>query len=459
MRSATPLAMPDSGAAQATNGLASGAQPADLRLSPRIGAPESGIPEPEIGRTETAGETHVPVLRHLPQDVAGCRVPVSGATSAQFRGVPESGIPLDAIYEPSRGRSNRIRRATRVQDGHSLGEQALYDALWQAARPYSPDGRAITIGYRGMSGLSRLTVNNCKANIRALIQKLAVSELSPFSHARGTTYLVYNFTAILQRRKAVGFTHCIRSRGVVFVDPDIGAPLTTSTHSKSGTPDSGTPKTSAVPESDKTGAPGPDRSGIPHADAPKHRNRPSHLTQQGTTTSFPAVPTQLTKGLQALIPVIDEEALITLWTECRARVADCTAEEVLHFAETKACMFATGKIQNPVGFLLTVVPKCFEGEAFVNFREEARRREENRQKAERERDQTRRAEEELARREAEAYERAEEKLRALPKDAYETLYQRTKDLIDRSSAARLWSPQVLEDTIRARMLRELQRQE
>ena len=123
-------------------------------------------------------------------------------------------------------------------------------------------------------------------------------------------------------------------------------------------------------------------------------------------------------------------------------------------------MFRSGKIQNPVGFLLAVVPKCFEGEAFQNFREEARKEEENRQKAERERARARKAEDELARGEAEAYERAEEKLRTLPKDAYERLYQKAKrELFQLSRSARLWSHQVLEDSIRTRILSELQRQE
>ena len=126
----------------------------------------------------------------------------------------------------------------------------------------------------------------------------------------------------------------------------------------------------------------------------------------------------------------------------------------------KVGMSRTGKIQNPVGFLLAVVPKCFEGQPFLNFREEARKEEENQQKAERERETARKVEDELARSEAEAYERAEEKLRTLPKDAYETLYQKAKkELFQLSRSARFWSHQALEEGIRARILSEFQRQE
>ena len=222
----------------------------------------------------------------------------AGELSPQV-GVPESGVPIYTTYRVLQQRTQRIRRATRVQDGHSLGEQALYDSLWQAGHPYSSDARAITIGYRHMSELARLTVNNCKANIRALIQKLAVAELSPFSHAHGTTYLIYNFSAILQRRRNAGFTHCIRSRGVVFVDPNTGRPLTTSTHIKSGIPDSRESMVVGIPESDKTGAPEVDRSGIPNAGPHIDRNRSSQHTDQETTSTFAWLPKQSYKSSQA----------------------------------------------------------------------------------------------------------------------------------------------------------------
>ncbi|MGA2986954.1 MAG: hypothetical protein ABSG32_24410 [Terriglobia bacterium] len=311
-----------------------------------------------------------------------------------------------------------------------------------------------------MSELARLTVNNCKANIRALIQKLAVTELSPFSHAHGTTYLIFNFTAILQRRRNAGFTHCIRSRGVVFVDPSTGSPLTVSTHGKSGTPDSGVSEDLGVPESDQKGAPGPNGSGVPNTGPHIYRNKASHQIDQQTASTFSEPPADLTTGLRRFTPLFDHQAVTNLWTECRARAGDCTVEEILHFTQTKVGMFRAGKIQNPVGFLLAVVPKCFEGEAFLNFREEARKEEEDQEKAERERGRVRKTEDELARGEAEEYERAQEKLRKLPKDAYDTLYQKAKrELFQLSRSARSWSQQVLEDTIRARILSELQRQE
>src|SRR5438445_2386450 len=140
-------------------------------------------------------------------------------------GTPETGVPESGTRAIQTARPRQIRRAVLAQDGHSLGEQALYEALWQAARRQSHQARLISIGYRGMAELARLTVNNCKANIKALANKLAVEEISSYTHAHARSYLIYSFSAILERRKAAGLTHYVKTRGVQFVDPESGKAL------------------------------------------------------------------------------------------------------------------------------------------------------------------------------------------------------------------------------------------
>ncbi|MGH9376843.1 MAG: hypothetical protein ACRD1J_11885 [Terriglobia bacterium] len=354
-------------------------------------------------------------------------------------------------------RTHRVRRAARVQDGHSLGEQALYDALWQAAQPYSADARIIMIGYRRMSELARLTVNNCKANIKALIQKLAVEEAVPFSHSQGTTYVVYNFGAILQRRKSAGLTYYIRSRGVVFVDPDTGSPLTFSTHTTSGTPDKGAQRIPLIPESDNTGIPIAGRSGAPEAASHKERNIRSQQTR-ATSSSF-SMPDELIQAFHQVLPAMDNDAVTTLWNECRTRAHDCTVEEIVYFTNSKATVLNNGKIQNPVGFLLAAVPKCFEGQTFQIFRrEQERRKEEQERREEDERERWRQLEDET-RREAESYRKAEETLLVLSEEARRTLYDRVKEELKAKFPQVNWpNRQALEDRIRIGMIRELQKQ-
>ena len=344
---------------------------------PPSGTPLSGTPlstDPfTAAPEEVPPESGPPLPSAQPSTQPSLIAPAE--SGARERGAPLSGVAILPLpdpapvlaYPPVASRPlARIRRATLAQDGHSFGEQALYDALWQHAHPRDTDSRIVTIGYRRMAELARLTVNNCKANIQALIQKLAVEEAASFTHSQGRTYLVYSYSAIIQRRRQAGLTHYIKSRGVVFVDPDTGEPLTIRIRDRSGIPFSGGPPTATIPEGDRKGTPEPAVSGAPPSAASPYSQISRNSFRNTTTSALP----ELIQGLRQIVDFVDDEAAAVLWHQCRRRAGDCTPDEILHFARGKAAMFRSGKIQNPVGFLLAVVPKCFEGASFLEFRRE-----------------------------------------------------------------------------------------
>jgi len=162
-------------------------------------------------------------------------------------------------------------------------------------------------------------------------------------------------------------------------------------------------------------------------------------------------------GLRQFIPLVDEQAVWMLWTECRARVSDCTVEEILAFVQAKAPIALNGKIQNPVGFLLTAVPRCFDGAAFTAFREDERRRradEENRKARERERLKKL---QEQGREEAEAYQRGKTGIESLSQDEYQALYEKSRAaLLARYPNALRSAPKTIENLIEQEMIRGLQ---
>ena len=92
----------------------------------------------------------------------------------------------------------------------------------------------------------------------------------------------------------------------------------------------------------------------------------------------------------------DDDAVNALVESCRRERADATAEEIAHFIREKGKLI-TRKIANPVGFLLTAVPKCFASDSFREYREQRMR--ERRQQVPRE---ARDAQAERLRKEAEA---------------------------------------------------------
>ena len=262
-----------------------------------------------------------------------------------------------------------------------MAEQAVYDAMYRAGKPYQGDSRILTIGLRTLAELSRMAYSNCKANVRSLAAKLAIEERPGFSYTDGRTYVVYSFREILRRRKAGGLTHVIRNRGVAFVDPATGKPLREELSSQSSAPDLGASQT-AEPDShavasaasalasDRSTAPADHESSAPAA--PAHIRNRQLIRKEGEESSSFLAP--IVTALRRYIPDVDDDAAVDLWHRCQANAPDAHVTEVVHFVELKA-----GKpgIRMPLGFLLTAVPKCFAGDSYRQFRQERHKAREN----------------------------------------------------------------------------------
>jgi hypothetical protein len=178
---------------------------------------DASTPVPVLDQVETsAPDTPAPKSPALvPRYGESIELQVSAPDSAPL----ETGAP-DSRYR----RRPRIREAVTVEDGHSLAEEAVYEAMCREGKPYRGDSRILTIGLRTLAELSRMAYSNCKANVRSLVAKLALDELPGFSYTDGRTYIIYSRDEILRRRQAAGLTHVLRTRGVAFVDKQTGAP-------------------------------------------------------------------------------------------------------------------------------------------------------------------------------------------------------------------------------------------
>jgi hypothetical protein len=128
--------------------------------------------------------------------------------------------------------------------------------------------------------------------------------------------------------------------------------------------------------------------------------------------------------------------------------------EVIYFTKAKAAVLASGKIQNPIGFLLTAVPKCFEGQSFLAFRRALREQADAEAKLRRQREEAQRQAEEDTQREIEAYTRAEETLNSMSQNDRDLLRQKvTREYLKRYPSARHMLD--FESWIRRMMIREI----
>ena len=182
----------------------------------------SGIPNPPVvDSVPRANINPVPANDPIPGVISSPEI-IASPDVEQNR--PNTAPEVASFPVVILGQRLRIRRCAATHDGHSLGEEVLYQALWKAAHPESAEARTIVIGWRGMSQLCRMTPKNCKINTQRLIRKLALEVLSPYNtpESIGTTYRIYSDDAILRRRRDAGLEWVVRSRGVEFVDPANG---------------------------------------------------------------------------------------------------------------------------------------------------------------------------------------------------------------------------------------------
>jgi len=192
--------------------------------------PGSGIDpnlkHPRLKIASAPGPVSIPGVNLVPGDIAtpGQKAGPIAINDLGFVRPDPGVVSIPAVPV---GQRLRIRRCAATHDGHSLGEEVLYQALWKAAHPESADTRTIVIGWRGMSQLCRMTPKNCKINTQRLIRKLALEVLSPYNtpESIGTTYRVYSDQAIFERRREAGLEWVVRSRGVEFVDPATGVSI------------------------------------------------------------------------------------------------------------------------------------------------------------------------------------------------------------------------------------------
>lgn len=349
------------------------AEPEALSQSGAPVLPAPVLPAPDIGASvsaarvgaapaPTAPVSSAPSQRHTPAQPRIIGSPnqaanqLAGVSAAPEITAPESSAPEFDAPDFTRRRI-RIREALTVQDGHSLAEQAVYDAMYRAGKPYQGDSRTLTIGLRTLAELSRMAYSNCKANVRSLVAKLAIDEQEGFSYTEGRTYVIYSFREILRRRRAAGLTHVVRTRGVVFVDPRTGGRLQES----SALDSSASYPVQGAPDASRAGAPATPQSSALPAHAQLRNRHFIRNPEEDSSSSLSAI----VAALHRHVPDVDDDAASDLWRRCRDNAPDARVEEVVHFIHLKA-----GKpgIRIPLGFLLTAVPKCFKGDSYRQFR-------------------------------------------------------------------------------------------
>ncbi len=244
--------------------------------------------------------------------------------------------------------NRKIRRCVLAQDAHSQGEDALFSAMWNVAKPEAADpsgSRTLRIGYAELSQKSRMHRSNIRINIAGLRAKLAIEVLDEHNSrdVMPRLYRLYSYKEILERRRAAGLEYVIRKKSVVFV---------TETGELVALP--GLPKP-GIRKAQKQST----ESKAQFDDSPTHQARAEQLDLDVR---------QISEALSQHWPV-DEAAAQQLLRQCRSMRRDAEIGEIVFFINEKLQIALTNKqIKNPTGLILATVPQCFEGATFEEFR-------------------------------------------------------------------------------------------
>ena len=290
-----------------------------------------------------------------------------------------------------------------AQDGHSLGETALYQVLWARAKQETADTRVITAGWRTMKRLCGMSDKSCKRNTTGLIEKFALEVVSAedISTRTGRTYRIHSYVSILARRKAAGLEWVSRDRRRRFVQKD-GSPLMT--HENAKTPES---NSTTVEESPSTNPTTVDELAGSNPTTVVYKTTgtmvyktPGTVVAKTTVLGsslgsieeeVPSTTTEVDLVVQALAEqagVADAGAANRLISECRSLCSNATITEIIEIVQEKAFAARCRRdVRNLIGFLLSTVPPVFDGQGIVSHRrmiaakaEAAKRKAEQQQK-------------------------------------------------------------------------------
>lgn len=307
-------------------------------------------------------------------------------------------------FERTTGGANRIpiRRMVLAQDGHSLGEQALYAVMWAEGLPETEDpngSRVLRMGYQELGFKARMGKKAIRLNLHSLVEKLSIERIETFVAWSSTaiTYRIFSYKQILARRKAAGLEFYVKHRGVTFVTEQ-GTPLTRRTPVSQKAP--GIERTTGAwsrkdhgerdqrttpPDGERTTPPGIQRT-TPYSQGSLAKTLEKQQGREESTSStsmFPLVSQAFTSLWQA--SSTDTRQLVSACLTVRPDVQD---HEILRVLEYQSAMVRQNTaIRNPIGFLLWKIPQVFEGESFETMRATWARQKAEREEAERQKEE------------------------------------------------------------------------
>ncbi|MDQ1468930.1 MAG: hypothetical protein QOJ99_410 [Bryobacterales bacterium] len=342
-------------------------QPLKNRLSPVTSErSRSTDADPTFCITHTAG--HIPTV--------GAEPPVSNRSAGDHRSLNSSLANPTLGLRPTVAGAKKVKAIRDVQDALTLAGQLLYKAMY--GMPDGARSKTCSKGYRQLAAEAHVDKDTVRDLIVDFKEKGIVREIGSYNPdtRASKSYEILSYKAILQLWREAGINHVTSGRRPSFCD-------------SSGKPVAFIPTVGAPPSLSLKPVP------VPRIVEPEHRNIPINASGYEPSSVSVATPAPanmrsseppnsalssnplVVKALNEAFGHVDDDVVWRIVSESRRRASDATDEEIALFVEaTTQRLRRMRNLQNPVGMMITQVPKCFEGESFKQHRQAERHRRE-----------------------------------------------------------------------------------
>jgi len=352
----------------------------DLIFTPAVG---SGVGSHLLTTVDRSEVTSVEHTLQITENQQHLDVPTVADTTTAAKFDMTTVVRLPPIWTTEDGQfvpGSRVRRIRLAQDVLNSAEESVYDVLWSAktaVRDELDSTRIVQAGYDYLMKRTRVSKKTIQRIIDRLIEKgfIAIERPADIYQRSATVYRVFSYRVVLERQAIQGRFYVVKiGPGLLYAHPP--SDTTTEGDSQSATVDTTHPA-SVVKATPVTVGSDSQTTVVP-ATTIKIEQKSIGQVEASSSPEVRA----LRERVEKLIGPVDTDAVRKLWAQCRGRAGDCTVEEVAYFVEYK--LRWVRNIQNPVGFILTAVPRHFENGGHLSVRETLRqeaeaRREEWRQ--------------------------------------------------------------------------------
>jgi hypothetical protein len=269
----------------------------------------------------------------------------------------------------------RVKRIRLAQDAINSAEECVYDTLWNAKLLQTDEpqsARIVQAGYDYLVKRTRLARKTIQRIVAKLIDKdfIEVETRADIYQRASTIYRVFSYKAVLERNIRKGRLFVAKmGPGFAYAKPINetddrvdSAPSDMTTVARSDM--------STMVETHMT-------TMVPPTTVTVVKNNPTTVVKMSPylldtdvldNTSSSGSPV---RGALLKYGPVDDDVLKQFVEACRQNAPDATEQEMVNFIEEKGGLIRAkeSRVYNPIGFLMTAVPKCFSGETFRSYRE------------------------------------------------------------------------------------------